>query len=117
MPKLTINTRKSEYSPIIVEINGKEFVARDFDKKTIRELNQYDRKVKDGDMEAPYRRLAYILKLKENDPIFDRLLAREVNRITNFIVRAAYSADAAEMENLTSAEKKKKSRGASVAKQ
>lgn len=117
MPRLKIDTRKSEYSPIIVEINGKEFTARMFDKETIRELNKYDQLVKDGDLEAPYERLAFILDLKKNDPTLAKLLAREVNRITNWIVRAAYSPDEAEMDQLPSGEKKKKLSGAKEAKQ
>jgi len=117
MPKLTIDTRKSDYSPIIVEINGKEFTAREFDKDVCRELNKYDAIVADGDLEAPYTRLAYILNLKKDDPILAKLQAREVNRITVWIVRAAYSADAAEMESLTPAEKKKKLSGVKDRKQ
>ena len=117
MPKLTIDTRKSDYSPIIVDINGKEFTAREFDKDVCRELNKYDQMVESGDLEAPYTRLEYILNLKKDNPILAKLLAREVNRITVWIVRAAYSADAAEMESLTPAEKKKKSSGAKGRKQ
>lgn len=111
MPKLKIDTRKSDYSPIIVEINGKEFTAREFDKDVCRELNKYDREVEAGDLVTPYTRLEYILELKKDNPILAKLKAREVNRITVWVVRAAYSADAAEMEGLTPAEKKKKLSG------
>lgn len=117
MPKLTIDTRKSEYSPIIVEINGKEFTAREFDKEVCRELNKYDQMVEKGDLITPYTRLEYILGLKKDDPTLAKLKAREVNRITVWIVRASYSADAAEMEGLTPAEKKKKSSGVKDRKQ
>jgi hypothetical protein len=117
MPKLTIDTRKSDYSPIIVNINGTDFTVRDFDKATIRELNKYDRIVEEGDLEAPYERLAYLLKLRKDHAAISKLLAREVNRITVWIIRAAYSADAAEMENLSPAEKKKKSNGVKDRKQ
>jgi len=117
MPKLTIDTRKSDYSPIIVEINGKEFTAREFDKEVCRELNKYDEIVKGGDLVVPYERLAYILNLKKDDPTLAKLSGREVNRITTWIVRAAYSADAAEMKDLTPAEKKKKSSGVKDRKQ
>lgn len=117
MPKFVIDTRKSEYTPVIVKINDEEFEVREFDRETIRELNKYDQVVKDGDMEAPYRRLEFLLNLKENDPSVSLLKARDVNRITNWIIRAAYSPDEAEMKGLTPGEKKKKSRGATVTEQ
>jgi len=117
MPTLKIDTRKSDYSPIIVEINGIEFTAREFDKDVCRELNKYDQMVEAGDLIVPYERLAYILKLKKDNPILAKLKAREINRIMIWIVRASYSADAAEMEDLTPAEKKKKLSGAKDRKQ
>lgn len=116
MPKFTLDERKSEYSPIIVDIRGKEFTVRDFDKNVLRELNKFDQEV-EKDLLAPYRRLAFLLKLKENNKIFDGLHPREVNRMTNWIIRVAYSPDEAEMENLTPDEKKKKSNGAKEIKQ
>lgn len=117
MPKFKIDTSKSEYTPIVVEIDGKEFEVREFDRETTRELNQYDQLVKDGDMEVPYRRLEYLLNLKENHPSINKVKARQVNRLTNWIIRTAYSADEAEMEGLTPGQKKKKSRGATATKQ
>lgn len=117
MPKFKIDTSKSEYTPVIVEINGKEFEVREFDRDVLRELNKFDQLVRDGDMETPYRRLEYLLNLKENHPSVNKLKARQVNRLTNWIIRVAYSPDEAEMEGLTPAEKKKKSPGGSKTKQ
>lgn len=117
MPKLKIDTRKSDYSPIIVEISEKEFTVREMNKEAVRELNKFDEVVTSGDMIAPYTRLAWLLDLKEDDPIFDDLHPKYVNKLTNLIIRAIYSADEAEMKGLTPGEKKKKSSGAKDRKQ
>ncbi len=116
MPKFKIDTRKSEYTPIIVDINEKEYEVIEIGREATRELNKYDEICRTGDMEAPYRRLEWLLGLKENHPEISKLRARDVNRITDWIIRAVYGADAAEMQGMSTAEKKKKSPGVTVSK-
>ena len=117
MPELTIDIRKSDYSPLFVNLSGKRFEVRKFDKEVCRELNKYDEIVKQGDLLIPYTRLEYLLKLKKDDPFLAKIHPEDINRITMDIIRAVYSADATEMEGLTAAEKKKKSSGGKGRKQ
>ena len=116
MPELKVDTSKSEYSPIIVDIDGKKFEVIEMTQEEVRELNEYD-KILESDMLAPYRRLAWLLNLKEDSPILKKMHPKRVNRITEWIVRMIYSADEAEMKDLTPSQKKKKSSGASGRKQ
>lgn len=116
MPELTIDIRKSDYSPLVVNIGGKKFEVRKFDKDVCRELNKYDEMI-EGDLIAPYTRLEYLLKLKKDDPFLSKIHPEDINRITMDIIRAVYSPDGTEMEGLAIAEKKKKSSGAKGHKQ
>lgn len=117
MPELTIDIRKSDYSPLVVNLGGTKFEVRKFDKEVCRELNKYDQVVAEGDLLVPYERLEYILNLKKDDPFLAKIHPEDINRITMDIIRAVYSPDGTEMKKLSPGEKKKKSLGAKDRKQ
>jgi hypothetical protein len=111
MPKFVIDTRKSEYSPIIVEINGKEYPVRVIDWDVVRELDKYDEEVKAGIQQTSYERMAFLLDLDEEKArkVFKGIGPKKMNELTLWIVRAAYLPDAEEMKDKTPDQKKKKS--------
>ena len=94
MPKLTINTQKSLYSPIEVEVNGKIFQVRRLTRSILQEVARLDTEVSSGKLDMAYERLEILLHAKSK--AFDSLVIEEVGEITEFIIKSVFSPEKSE---------------------
>jgi hypothetical protein len=97
MNKIVINTKKSIYKPILVEIDGKVFTVRRLPQKALEKLHEMDKLCSEGaDFKAPYDRLRYLLNT--TDGKIALLELKEVNAITTFILRQLRNPEKADPE-------------------
>lgn len=88
MKKLIIDTRKSIFKPIEIEINGKTFEVIRVTREVLKKLAEFDRRLREGDGEAPYERLEFLIG---KTPLINKLEMREVNQITTYITGLLYT--------------------------
>jgi hypothetical protein len=84
MPKLTIETGKSLYKPIEIEIDGKVFQVKRLTRAIIQEIEALDSETSKGNLDAAYRRLELLL---EKNEAIDNLDLQQIGQITDFVVR------------------------------
>ena len=94
MPKLVINTEKSLYKPIEVEIDGKVYKVRKLTRDVLQKVEGFDKDVSSGNLDAAYGRLEFLLEAKVKT--FNGLIVQEVGEITEFITKAAFSPEKSE---------------------
>ena len=94
MPKLVINTEKSLYKPIEVEIDGKVYKVRKLTRDVLQKVEGFDKNVSSGNLDAAYGRLEFLLEAKAKT--FNGLIVQEVGEITEFITKAAFSPEKSE---------------------
>jgi Holliday junction resolvasome RuvABC ATP-dependent DNA helicase subunit len=83
MAKIQINTKKSLYEPIEIEIDGKSYAVKRITRDVLKKIREYDEKVSKGDLDAAYKRLElFIGKHKA----INELGLDELNEVTNFII-------------------------------
>jgi len=105
MSKLTISTTQGLYKAIEIEIDGKVYkVTARFTHKFLNKIGEYDKKIAQGDMDAPFKRLEMLIG---KQPIIEKLDIREVREITEHIIRNLYRPE----KNLTAKEKNEKRPG------
>jgi hypothetical protein len=94
MPKLRIDTKKSLYKPIEVEIDGKVFQVRRLTRDVLQEAERLDSEVASGKLDAAYERLEFLLQTKNK--IFNKLSVEEVGEVTRFITSSMLSPEKSE---------------------
>ena len=94
MPKLRIDTKKSLYKPIEVEIDGKVFQVRRLTRDVLQEAERLDSEVASGKLDAAYERLEFLLQTKSK--IFNKLSVEEVGEVTRFITSSMLSPEKSE---------------------
>lgn len=83
MPRLKIDTKKSLYDPIEVEIDGKIFPVKKINRETIQQIQKFDEETGNGNIDAAYQRLE--LFIGKHD-VIAKLALEDLIEITNFIV-------------------------------
>jgi len=93
MPKLKIDSAKSLYAPIEVEIDGQTFTLGRVTQKMLQEISNLEKDIPKGNLEAAWKRLEVFFGPSE---IFSKLDLFQVEKIMSFIVRAILTPELAE---------------------
>ena len=83
MPRLTIDTKKSLFEPVEVEINGKVFKVKKIDRETLKKITELDIETQAGNLDAAYRRLELMIG---KQAVVSSLAIEELIEITQFII-------------------------------
>ena len=86
MPKLTIDTKKSLFDPIEIEIDGKVYTVKRVDRTMLKEIETLDQETAEGKLNAAYKRLELFLGTDIDDEVIGKLDLLELVKITNFIL-------------------------------
>jgi len=84
MPTLKIDTQKSLFKPIEVEIDGKVFEVKRLTRTVAQEIEKFSKQINDGQLDAAYLQLEMFLG---EDEAIGNLDLHQVNEITRFIVK------------------------------
>lgn len=103
MPRLKIESEKSLYPPIEVEIDGQIFSLQKVTQKMLMEIGRLDGEIPKGNLEAAWKRLEVLFGPNE---AFSKLDIFQVGEIINFVVRSIVAPEAAEKNGSRPAEKK-----------
>lgn len=88
MNRLKIDTTKSLYKPIEIEVNGKVFEAKTLTRVILRDLSKLEARIRQGEAEAAYEQLELMFgKQKE----FDQLTLQHVNEIVTYVTTQLYA--------------------------
>ena len=85
MPTLKIDTRKSLYQPVEVEIDGKKFAAKRLDRDIIQQVEALDVEAQGGKLDSAYKQLELLLGKHK---AISRLDFHQVGEIITFIVKS-----------------------------
>jgi len=83
MPRISIDTKKSLYKPIEVEIDGKILTVKRITHDIIQKIPEFDERVRNGDLLAAYDRLELFLGKHR---VIRTLDLGQVKDITQFII-------------------------------
>ncbi len=103
MPRLKIDTKKSLYDPIEVEIDGKVYKVKKITRPLLKKIGEYDKAVAEGDLESAYKRLELFIGKHK---ILSELSLNELIEITNFVITNLFK-PTREEKNLQRPEEKK----------
>lgn len=95
MAKLIIDTKKSVYKPIIVEIDGENYEVKSVNRAMLKKITELENKLKMGNAEAAYDQLELLFGAIK---AFDKLDLREVNEIINHVTDKLYRPEKDEKE-------------------
>ena len=88
MAELIIEDIKSLFDPITVRFGGKVYTVRYLDRKAMRLLDAYDKKLS-GNPDVMYERLESIFDVKPGT--FDHLESSVVAEISGFVIKQLYT--------------------------
>jgi len=88
MPRFVLETEKSLFEPIEVEIKGKVYVAKSISRDDWRKIAELDKEAEKGNLDAAYERLGLIIGKHK---VIDTLTLAELGAITNFFVMSTFS--------------------------
>jgi len=94
MPKLVINTEKSLYKPIEVEIDGKVFFVRRITRDILKKLEEYDARILSGEPVVEWLRLEFLFQTKSKT--LDKLSLEEADGTFKFIINSIFSPEKSE---------------------
>ena len=103
MPRLKIESEKSLYPPIEVEIDGQVFSLQRVTQKMLMEIGRLDEEIPKGNLEAAWKRLEVLFGPNE---LFSKLDIFQVGEIINFVVRSIVMPEAGEKNGFRPAEEK-----------
>lgn len=103
MPKLTVNTKDSLYEPTTIEIDGKTFTAKEVTRADLKALDEFDNRIREGDLDASYQRLEFFIG---SSPLIGKLPLGRVLDITNFIFKSLLVGSTAERKKQKAGESK-----------
>jgi hypothetical protein len=89
MAELIIEDTTSLYDPITVSLEGKVYLVRQMDRKALRDLDAWDKKLRDSP-DVVYQRLEFIFDVKPG--AFDHLEPRLVAEMSGFVIKELYKA-------------------------
>jgi hypothetical protein len=84
MPRLKIDTKKSLYEPLEIEINGKVFQAKAIDRDILKKIRELDAETGKGNLDAAYQRLELLIGKHK---FIDDLKLENLIEITEFVIR------------------------------
>lgn len=87
MNRLKIDTTRSLYKPVEVEIDGKVFEVQPLTRAKLRDLSALEKRIRTGDSEAAYEQLEIMLGTKD---ILETLTLQHVNEIVTFVTSQIY---------------------------
>lgn len=87
MAKLIIDTKKSIYKPIIVEIDGENYSVKSVNRAMLKKMAELEETITGGNPEAAYDQLELLFGAVK---AFDKLDLREVNEIINHVTAKLY---------------------------
>lgn len=96
-PNESVTMHVSLFKTIVIEIGGQQYPVRRIARHDQLEIEKFDDMIKNGDLDAQYKRLEFLLDLKKSDPNIDALSTQEVSDITQRLIVKLYSADADDM--------------------
>jgi len=93
MPRLKIESEKSLYQPIEVEIDGHIFSLKKVTQKMLGEIGRLDEEIPKGNLEAAWQRLEVLFGPSK---LFAKLDIFQVGEIIRFVVRSIVAPEAEE---------------------
>jgi len=108
MNRLKIDTTRSLYRPIEVEIDGKVFEVKPLTRAKLRTLAGLEKRIREGDAEAAYEQLEIMLGKKAN---LEKLTLQHVNEIVSFVTMQIYQPERILAEDSPEDKKAKNSKG------
>jgi len=95
MSKLVIDTKKSLFKPIEIEIDGVSYLVTRLNKAVFDKIKGFEDEALKGSLDALFEQLQ-ILVPKLNGNLLAKLDVREVQRIVNFITDQIFKSDKTE---------------------
>jgi len=92
MSKLVIDSGKSLYKPIEIQIDGTTYLVARLNKAVFDKLKSFEDAARGGDLEALFQQLQALVP-KLNGGTLAKLDVRDVQRIINFITDSVLKAD------------------------
>lgn len=83
MSDLVLNTKKSLYDPIEIEIDGKKYQNRPLSFRTLEELTKYQEAGKAGDVGALYKQITILYGISRRK--LRKLDIRDIQKLIEFI--------------------------------
>jgi len=96
-PVETVSIVPSLFKPLVVEIGDQKFPVREINRKDQLKIDEFDDMIRNGDLDAQYKRLEFLLDLEKSNPAIDALSTREISDITEQLIKKLYSAAAGDM--------------------
>lgn len=87
MNRLKIDTTRSLYKPVEVEIDGKVFEVQALTRAKLRDLSALEKRIREGDSEAAYEQIEIMLGKQAG---FEKLTLQHVNEIVTFVTTKIY---------------------------
>ena len=84
MPRLNIDTKKSLFEPVEVEIDGQVFTVKRIDRDTLKKIAELDEETQKGNLDAAYERLELLIGKHK---FINTLALEELIEITDFVTR------------------------------
>lgn len=103
MPRLKVESAKSLYAPIEVEIDGHVFTLKKVTQKMLTEVGRLDEEIPRGNLEAAWKRLEVLFGPSD---VFSGLDIFQVGDIIRFVVRSIMVPEAEEKKEQGPAEEK-----------
>jgi hypothetical protein len=103
MPTLKIDTKKSLYDPIKIDIDGKVYKVKKITRPMLKKIGEYDKAVVEGDLESAYKRLELFIGKHK---VLNELNLNELIEITNYIITNLFKPTSTE-KNMQRPEEKK----------
>jgi hypothetical protein len=103
MPTLKIDTKKSLYDPIKIDIDGKVYKVKKITRPMLKKIGEYDKAVVEGDLESAYKRLELFIGKHK---VLNELNLNELIEITNYIITNLFKPTSTE-KNMQGPEEKK----------
>jgi uncharacterized protein YlzI (FlbEa/FlbD family) len=88
MAKNETNAKKSLYEPKMIEIYGKKYTVNKIARKELKKIQELDKQIKAGDLDATYKQLELFLGKQK---IIDELAIDEVSDAINDIIRGIFN--------------------------
>ncbi len=85
MPRLKIDTKRTLYEPIEIEIGGRVFPLKKVDRAVLRRIRELDAETQKGNLDAAYERLELLIGKHK---FIDDLALENLIEITNFVIRS-----------------------------
>lgn len=87
--KFILNTQKSLHKPIVIELNGQEYVIEKINKSIFDRVSKFERKAVKGNIDALYKQAAALLEVDAKE--IEDADIRDIQALINYIVEQIYN--------------------------